>query len=99
MYVCMCVYVYVCVYVYECVCVCVSECTQKFPSFHSLSVSLTSLPYTTLHFISVQVEYARTHASIRGCKYLELMALIVRAKLHAQAGKCNEVLVMLQHTK
>ena len=59
----------------------------------------TTLHYTTLHYISVQVEYARAHASIRGCKYLELMALIVRAKLHAQAGKCNEVVAMLQHTK
>lgn len=55
--------------------------------------------YTTPHYISVQVEYARVHASIRGCKYLELMALIVRAKLQTQAGKCNEVLAMLQHTK
>ena len=87
-------------------CVCLRVCMRVHTAKDSRSfIHHLCHPYTllllsaALHGISPQVEYARAHASIRGCKYLELMALIVRAKLHDQAGKCNEVQAMLQHTK
>ena len=89
MYVCMCVHTCGCEYVY----VYVHDFVLAPPSVSPSCIT------TSLHYIFMKVEHARAHASIRGCKYSELVAFIVRARLQAGAGKHNEALAMLNYAK